>query len=47
MTGNEFINGLPPEGYESVEIYSLADKKALGDASVQAFRSELNGRIAA
>ena len=47
VTCNEFINGLPPEGYESVEIYSLEDKKALGDASVQAFRFELNGRIAA
>ena len=47
VTGNEFINGLPPEGYESVEIYSLEDKKALGDASVQAFRTELGAKIAA
>ncbi len=47
VSGNEFTNGLPPEGYESVEIYSAEDKKCLGDASVQAFRKELGAKIAA
>ena len=46
-TGHEFINGLPWEGFESDEIHACEDKAALGDASVQAFRTELDGRIAA
>lgn len=46
-TGNEFTNGLPPEGFESVEIHACEDKRALGDVGVQAFRTELDGRIAA
>ena len=46
-TGHEFINGLPPAGFESAEIHACADKKALGDPGVQAFRNELDGRIAA
>lgn len=47
VTGNEFANGLPPDGIESVEIYACADKKALGDSGVQVWRAECGGRIAA
>jgi hypothetical protein len=47
VSGNTFINGLPPTGYESIEIHACADKKALGDASVQRLRAECNARIAA
>lgn len=47
VTGDEFINGLPPEGLQSIEIHACADKKALGDASVQKWRKECGGRIAA
>lgn len=47
VTGHEFINGMPPGGYESIEIHACEDKKALGDETVHAFRFELDGRIAA
>ena len=47
VSGNTFINGLPPTGYESIEIHACADKKALGDASVQRLRAECDARIAA
>jgi len=47
VTGNAFINGLPPEGYESAEIHACADKKALGDAGVREFMVEFDARIAA
>lgn len=46
-TGNEFTNGLPPEGFESVEIHACEDKRALGDAGVLAFRSGMGAKIAA
>lgn len=46
-TENTFINGLPPEGYESAEIHACAGKAALGDAVVQSAREECNARIAA
>ena len=47
VSGHSFINGLPPEGYESTEIHACADKKALGDPSVREFRLEFDARIAA
>lgn len=47
VSGNAFTNGMPPGGYESIEIHACEDKKALGDAGVMAFRNELDGRIAA
>lgn len=45
-TGHEFINGLPPAGFESIEIHACADKKALGDPGVQALRTTFDGRVA-
>lgn len=47
VTGNAFINGIPPEGYESAEIHYCAGKAALGDEAVQVAREELGARIAA
>lgn len=47
LTGHAFVNGLPPAGVESVEIYAAQDKKAIGHPEVQGFREEFNGRIAA
>ena len=38
LTGNTFSNG---KGFLSREIHACADKRALGDAGVNAFRSEL------
>jgi hypothetical protein len=45
VTGHAFINGLPPEGYESAEIHACADKAALGDPAVREFRLEFDARI--
>lgn len=47
VSGNAFTNGMPPGGYESIEIHACEDKKALGDEDVHALRFELDGRIAA
>lgn len=47
LTGAEFENGLPPEGYESAEIHACEDKRAIGDEGVQAFREVFDGRVAA
>lgn len=47
VSGQRFINGLPPEGYESTEIHACADKQALGDSSVREFRVTFDARIAA
>ena len=44
-TGNEFTNGMPPDGYESIEIHACEDKKALGDSEVNEIRAHFDGRI--
>lgn len=46
-TGEVFINGLPPEGFESTEIHAVQDKNALGDAGVQEIRAVFDARVAA
>lgn len=43
-TGVEFVNGERP-GYSSAEIAACADKRALGNAEVNAMREEFDGRI--
>ena len=47
LTGYTFANGMPPDGYESLEIHAAEDKKAIGDPVVNDLRDEFNGRIAA
>ncbi len=45
-TGQSFINGIPPEGHTSAEIFAAPDKKALSDPDVQAYRhGEFKARI--
>lgn len=46
-TGLTFVNGLPPEGYESAEIHACASTAALGDPVVNDFRETFGARIAA
>lgn len=43
LTGNEFYNG----DLSSEEIYACQDKRALGDAEVNAIRYELGAKVAA
>ena len=43
LTGKTFYNG----DLSSQEIRDCTDKRALGDDSVQSFRHELGGKIAA
>lgn len=45
-SGLTFVNGMPPEGYESAEIHACAGKAALGDPVVVEFREVFGGRIA-
>lgn len=47
LTGAEFENGLPPDGYVSAEIHACEDKRAIGEPTVQALRVEFDGRVAA
>jgi hypothetical protein len=45
-TGKDFINGVPPEGHTSAEIAAAADKNALTDPAIQAYRhGEFDARI--
>lgn len=45
LTGNTFSNGSP--GYDSTEIRACADKRALGDAGVDALRDAFGAKVAA
>ena len=47
ITGNQFLNGPRPEGYSSDEIHACADKGALGEPELKAFRDEFEGRVVA
>ena len=45
INGNQFLNGPRPDGYSSDEIHACADKGALGEPELKAFRDEFEGRI--
>lgn len=45
--GFEFVNGQPPEGYTSEELYALEHKPMIADAQLNALRAQWDGRIAA
>ena len=47
ITGNQFLNGPRPDGYSSDEIHACADKGALGESELKAFRDEFEGRVVA
>ena len=47
ITGNKFLNGPRPEGYSSDEIHACADKGALGEPELKAFRDEFDGEVVA
>lgn len=47
LTGAEFFNCLPPEGFESAEIHSASDKRCLGNAGVDQIRRVFDARVAA
>lgn len=46
-TGAEFVNGLPPEGYESAELAACQDKRILGDAGLDELREAFDAMVAA
>ena len=45
LTGNEFVNGPHPDGYSSAELHACADKAAVGEADLKAFRDEFEGEV--
>jgi hypothetical protein len=45
ITGQQFLNCPRPEGYSSDEIHACADKGALGEPELKAFRDEFNGEV--
>lgn len=47
-SGKQFVNGQPPHGVDSVEIFDCQDKNALGlmaDGDVQSLRADFGGRV--
>lgn len=45
LTGNKFINGPRPDGYSSAELHACADKAAIGEVDLKAFRDEFEGEV--
>lgn len=45
LTRNEFVNGPRPDGYSSAELHACADKAAIGEVDLKAFRDEFEGEV--